>query len=60
MSNQISELKRIIRQLEILKRKIINANGSNSALSYIDKAINNLEEAIEEITGFGRTSRGNF
>ena len=52
MANQISELKRIIRDLEVLKSKIIKANGSNSALSYINRAVEELENAQQEIIGF--------
>jgi len=52
MANQISELKRIIRDLEVLKSKIIKANGSNSALSNINRAVEELENAQQEIIGF--------
>jgi hypothetical protein len=55
MVNQISELKRIKRELELLREKIIRANGSNSALSYIQRAEEELQQAIEEITGFKKS-----
>ena len=58
MANQLSELKRIIRDMEILKGKVIKANGSNSAISYIDKAIDELEEAYREIVGFNKYNEG--
>jgi DNA-directed RNA polymerase subunit F len=58
MATQISEIRRIMKEIASLKNKIIRSNGSNSALSYLNKAEDCLEDAIHEISGFSRPNWG--